>query len=74
MRHSLRRPLVTSLAALALAVSGLTLLAGTPAAAHTVCDAYGRCYNTSGAPIYNGPTWHPHHYWRRPWHHYENQY
>ena len=74
MRGSLRKPLITSAAALALAVSGLTLVASAPAAARTICDAYGRCYNTSGAPIYNGPTWGRHHDWRRHWRPYGYRY
>ena len=47
-----------ALGALALAVSGLTLLSAAPASARTVCQGNGHCYNTSGAPIYDAPRWH----------------
>ena len=77
MHGSPRKPVATSLAALALAVSGLTPFAVSPAAARTICDAYGRCYNTSGAPIYNGPVWrhhYPAYYHRHYWHDDPNRY
>jgi hypothetical protein len=62
------KPFATSLVALALAVSGLAAIAAAPASARTVCDEFGRCYNTSGAPIYNGPVWR-HHYPPEYYHH-----
>jgi hypothetical protein len=34
------------------AACGFAMLATAPAAARTVCDAYGNCYNTSGRPVY----------------------
>jgi hypothetical protein len=34
------------------AACGLATLATGPAAARTLCDSYGNCYNTSGRPIY----------------------
>lgn len=75
MHGTPRKPLATSLVALALAVSALTLIPAAPAAARTICDAYGRCYNTSGAPIYNGPDWRHRHYWpHHHWHHDDDRY
>jgi hypothetical protein len=65
MHFSLSKPVATSLVAVALAISGLTLFATAPAVARTLCHPDGRCYNTSGAPIYNGPGWHHHYYYRR---------
>jgi hypothetical protein len=84
MDASPRKPFATSLVALALAVSGFALAAAAPATARTICDEYGRCYNTSGAPIYNGPVyngpgwgWHRHYpvyYHPHHWHDDPNRY
>jgi hypothetical protein len=34
------------------AACGFAMVATAPAAARTVCDAYGNCYNSSGRPVY----------------------
>jgi hypothetical protein len=69
MHASRSKPVATSLVAFALAISGVTLIATAPAAARTVCHPDGRCYNTSGAPIYNGPH---HHYPPYYYHHHHD--
>jgi|HubBroStandDraft_1064217.scaffolds.fasta_scaffold1128635_1 hypothetical protein len=74
MHASLSKPIATSLLALALAISGAALIGNAPAAARTVCHPDGRCFNTSGAPIYNGPGWHHHYPPYYHHHHDENGY
>lgn len=59
------------------AAFGFAMLATAPAAAHTVCDAYGNCYNSRGQPSYHpqygyGYGYAPRPYWgyRRHYRHY----
>ena len=64
-----------SLLFIAAAACGLAAFAASPVSARTVCDDYGRCFNTSGRPIYQpwrhyGYGYHPHRYWRP--HYYRN--
>ncbi|MGA2493907.1 MAG: hypothetical protein ABSF67_13285 [Roseiarcus sp.] len=60
------------------AACGVVMLATAPAAARTVCDAYGNCYNTSGRPVYQPQYGYGYRYAPRPYwgyrHHYRRYY
>ena len=54
---------------------GFAMLATAPAAARTVCDAYGdNCYNTSGRPVYQPRYGYGYGYASRPYWAYRRHY
>jgi hypothetical protein len=50
--------LMRNLLLMGAAVSGLALLVAAPVSARTICREDGRCYNTSGLPVYDQPPYH----------------